>query len=189
MAKFLRSIKSSSRRDWLGVFASIVCAVHCAAMPFIISYLPALGLSFLADALFHKVMVFVCFSIAIYAFIPGLKKHRKWAPVVMGSFGLMLISVAAFAVEEDCCAVLPDGTEVPACCVDESEDDDLSVAEYQVVSVEGDDPTKIQDLLSRFALWITPLGGVFLVLGHLLNKRFGNDCNCCSTEVGEEDTL
>ena len=187
MAKFLSFIKSSSRTDWLGVFASIVCAVHCAAMPFIISYLPALGLSFLADALFHKVMVFVCFSIAIYAFIPGLKKHRKWAPVVMGSFGLMLISVAAFGVEEDL-VILPDGTEVPACCVDECDDDDLSVAEYQVVSVEGDQPTEIQDLLSRFALWITPLGGVFLVLGHLLNKRFGNDCNCCSAEVSKEET-
>lgn len=187
MAKFLSFIKSSSRTDWLGVFASIVCAVHCAAMPFIISYLPALGLSFLADALFHKVMVFVCFSIAIYAFIPGLKKHRKWAPVTIGTLGLMLISVAAFGVEEDL-VILPDGTEVPACCVDECDDDALSVFEYQAVIEEGDDPTTVQDLLSQFALWLTPLGGGFLVLGHLLNKRFGNDCNCCSAEVSEEET-
>lgn len=106
----------------------------------------------------------------------------------MGSFGLMLISVAAFGVEEDL-VILPDGTEVPACCVDECDDDAHSVFEYEAVSVEGDDPSTVQDLLSRFALWITPLGGGFLVLGHLLNKRFGNDCNCCSTEVGEEDTL
>ena len=35
--------------DWLGVIAAIGCAIHCAAMPLIIAYLPALGLSFLAD--------------------------------------------------------------------------------------------------------------------------------------------
>jgi len=188
MVKFLNSMKSSTRSDWLGVCASIICAVHCAAMPFIISYLPALGLSFLADEMFHKVMVFVCFSIAIYAFIPGLKKHRKWAPVTFGALGLMFISVAAFGVEEDCCTTLADGTEVPDCCVVDCEDDKLDVSEYQAVGLEGDDSTTVQDLLSQFALWITPLGGAFLVVGHLLNKRFGNACNCCSTEGGNKNT-
>ena len=40
--------------DWLGVVAAIGCAIHCAAMPLIIAYLPALGLSFLADEGFHQ---------------------------------------------------------------------------------------------------------------------------------------
>lgn len=172
-------VRSSTRGDWLGVCASIICAVHCAAMPFIVSYLPALGLSFLADEFFHKVMVFVCFSIAIYAFIPGLKKHRKWAPVAFGTIGLMFISVAAFGVEDDCCAVLDDSADIPACCATDCENENASTSEFQTMSVDGDGSTKTQDLLSRLALWITPLGGAFLVVGHLLNKRFGSDCYCC----------
>ena len=65
----------SAWRDWLGMVASIGCAIHCAAMPFVIAYLPALGLSFLADESFHKWMALVCFLIAIVAFIPGVRKH------------------------------------------------------------------------------------------------------------------
>ena len=100
-----QSTKLTTRRDWLGIIASVACAIHCAIMPFIVSYLPALGLGFLADEFFHKVMVFVCFTIALYAFIPGLKRHKKLTPVLFGVFGLMFISVAAFGVEDDCCAL------------------------------------------------------------------------------------
>jgi hypothetical protein len=48
--------RMSTWGDWLGMIASIGCAIHCAAMPFVIAYLPALGLSFLADEAFHKWM-------------------------------------------------------------------------------------------------------------------------------------
>ena len=67
---------TSSWRDWLGVVASVGCAIHCAAMPFVFAYLPALGLSFLADEAFHKWMALVCFLIAIVAFVPGIRKHK-----------------------------------------------------------------------------------------------------------------
>ena len=175
-------VRSSTRGDWLGVCASIICAVHCAAMPFIVSYLPALGLSFLADEFFHKVMVFVCFSIAIYAFIPGLKQHRKWAPMAFGTVGLMFISVAAFGVEDDCCAVIDDNADIPACCASDCEEENISNTEFSAMSVDGGDPTKAQDLLSKLGLWITPIGGAFLVVGHLLNKRFGSNCHCCPAD-------
>ena len=62
----------STWRDSLGIIASVGCAIHCAAMPFVIAYLPALGLSFLADEAFHKWMALACFLIAIAAFVPGL---------------------------------------------------------------------------------------------------------------------
>tara|TARA_B100000700_G_scaffold33822_1_gene32673 strand:+ start:30917 stop:31477 length:561 start_codon:yes stop_codon:yes gene_type:complete len=176
---------SSSGRDWLGVCASIGCAIHCAAMPFAISYLPALGLSFLADEAFHKVMVFFCLFIAIYAFIPGLIKHRKWAPVLFGTVGLMFITFAAFGIEGDCCADLDDDATVPACCTTDGTKTDTNMPIFQAITTEVDEPTRAQQLLSQFALWISPLGGTFLVLGHLLNKRFGCACNCCPAENAE----
>ncbi|MEM6364443.1 MAG: MerC domain-containing protein, partial [Planctomycetota bacterium] len=54
----------SGWKDFVGVVASIACAIHCAAMPFVIAYLPAMGLSFLADEAFHKWMAVACFAIA-----------------------------------------------------------------------------------------------------------------------------
>lgn len=90
--------------DSAGMVASIGCAIHCAAMPFVIAYLPALGLSFLADEAFHKWMAVGCFAIALTAFIPGFRKHGRLTPVVVGSVGLVLISVAAFGLAGECCA-------------------------------------------------------------------------------------
>ncbi len=90
--------------DSVGMVASIGCAIHCAAMPFVISYLPALGLSFLADEAFHKWMALGCFAIALTAFVPGLRKHGRLTPVIIGSVGLVMISIAAFGFAGECCA-------------------------------------------------------------------------------------
>ena len=94
---------TSSWRDMIGIVASIGCAIHCAAMPFVIAYLPALGLSFLADESFHKWMALFCFLIAIAAFLPGLRSHGSWFPIGLGSFGLALITYAAFGLAGECC--------------------------------------------------------------------------------------
>ena len=179
----LKQFTSSPRSDWIGVFASVLCAIHCAAMPFVISYLPALGLSFFADELFHKVMVFVCFAIAIYAFVPGFIKHRRWRPVVFGTFGLMFISAGAFAIEDDCCAVTPDGSSassaesaLPSWCEESCDDSTTLVSSTPQIS----EPSQL-DTLSQWLFWITPIGGVLLVTGHLLNRKYGCECNCCTS--------
>ena len=87
-------IKSNIWTDVIGVVASIACAIHCAAMPFIVGFLPAMGLSFLADDSFHKVMVGVCSLLAASAFIPGLRRHGRLLPIVVASVGLGMISIA-----------------------------------------------------------------------------------------------
>ena len=98
------STDSHAWRDWAGVGASIACAIHCAAMPFVVGSLPLIGLSFLADPSFHKWMVGICLGIALFAFFPGWRRHHRFTPAIIGLVGLSLISVAAFAGPEDCCA-------------------------------------------------------------------------------------
>ena len=75
-----RAGNPSGWRDMLGVVASIACAIHCAAMPFVIGFLPAMGLGFLADEAFHKWMAGACFLIGLAAFIPGWKRHGQLLP-------------------------------------------------------------------------------------------------------------
>ena len=57
--------------DWAGMVASVGCAIHCAAMPFVIAYLPTLGLSFLADEAFHQWMAVGCLTLAFDCVHPG----------------------------------------------------------------------------------------------------------------------
>lgn len=77
-------ISESSWRDSLGILASIGCAIHCAAMPFVVRFLPMLGLSFLADESFHQWMAVGCFFIALAAFVPGIFQHGRFAPLAAG---------------------------------------------------------------------------------------------------------
>jgi hypothetical protein len=192
------NLPNSTWRDLVGIVASIGCAIHCAAMPFVISYLPALGLSFLADESFHKVMALACFLIAIFAFIPGLRKHRNWLPVSIGAGGLGLITFAAFGLAGECCPSCADassnkGNDTLAvvglasdvdcehcedCLALETSNEVSTIAASQV---DGDAKQQVSGFagFSGLAPWFTPVGGLLLVSAHLMNRRYGCLCGCC----------
>ncbi|MEM7454864.1 MAG: MerC domain-containing protein [Planctomycetota bacterium] len=185
----------STWRDWLGIVASIGCAIHCAAMPFVFAYLPALGLSFLADEAFHKWMALVCFLIALAAFVPGLLKHGNWWPAGIGTVGLAAITFAAFGLAGECCpscAEVDQSSEVAATACSDCEDCEncaasedpfvTPVANTEEIEASGDEEKA--GLLAKLAPWITPFGGLMLVSAHLLNRRCGAICECCDPEEG-----
>lgn len=178
--------------DWAGVVASVGCAIHCAAMPFAIAYLPALGLSFLAGDAFHKWMAVACFAIALTAFIPGLRKHGRLTPVLIGTTGLVLIAVAAFGFASDCCTTCTG--EATTVAATESRDDGeaccpLCVAEDSKTSITSESeailpganltPPAATASLQMIAPWLTPFGGLILVSAHLLNRRYDGLSGCC----------
>lgn len=193
----------SAWRDFLGITASLACAVHCAAMPFLIAYLPALGLSFLADESFHQWMSVACLVLALMAFIPGWRKHRRWLPGMIAGLGLLMISAIAFAQTDEGCpacaaAAAADTAENEALIAQESTQNDScqrdccqtattansSTDEAAVVA-----PVSVQTstvvpftVLSAMAVWWTPLGGMLLVSAHLLNRRYAC-CSCCPPET------
>ena len=186
---------TSSWRDWLGVVASVGCAIHCAAMPFVFAYLPALGLSFLADEAFHKWMALVCFLIAIVAFVPGIRKHKNWTPLSVAVVGLTLITYAAFGLAGECCAscsskesaelVVTAEADCAHCTECESckSSSCKSSATASVTAIAQQTTPKKSGLLSILAPWITPVGGVMLVGAHLLNRRYGCLCGCCGPDT------
>lgn len=194
----------SSWKDSVGIVASIGCAIHCAAMPFVIAYLPAWGLSFLADEAFHKWVALICFLIAIAAFLPGLRKHGNWLPVGVGSVGLIFITFAAFGLAGECCpsCAAAANTSVanadidsnPSLCEAECEhcesctscesNGQVETASFETASLVNDaSAPEGEGLLSQLAPWITPFGGMLLVVAHLMNRRFGCLCGCCGSET------
>ena len=177
--------------DWLGMCASIGCAIHCAAMPMVIAYLPALGLSWLADEGFHQWMAAICFGLAALAFLPGWRKHRSLAPVLLGGIGVLMLSVAAYGLEEGCCPSCVEieqqlaqvEVEEPDC-----QDPDCPACAKETLA-EPVEPSSAPTLAERFTPFITPLGGVFLVIGHVVNHRKTCRCqgdSCCLPTVDLE---
>ncbi len=167
--------------DSVGMVASIACAIHCAAMPLVISYLPLLGLEWLSDESFHQVMAVVCFGLAVLAFVPGWRRHGSLIPIAAGLVGVSLLSVAAFAFEGECCPTC----ETPAEA--EVSQSACSDAECPLCAQEECEATPPEEqATSGFTAWalpfMTPLGGVMLVFGHLVNHRKSCGCqngSCC----------
>lgn len=164
--------------DFTGLIASIGCAVHCAAMPIVIGYLPSLGLDWLATQGFHQSMAVICSCIAVAAFFPGWRKHKKLMPTMLAVVGIGLITSHAFA-GEDCCAAEAGGVAAPACescAVCESGEQALlspGDTETKTLSANSDEPAQA----TLFGRLITPVGGLFLICAHLLNHRLA--CGCC----------
>lgn len=184
--------KSSVWTDSIGVVASIACAIHCAAMPFVVGFLPSMGLSFLADESFHKIMVGVCSLIAAIAFIPGLRLHGRLLPFIVATAGLGMISIAAFGLEGECCTSCElttplASTEVQvgaeACCEHcVAESGQPITANEQSETANEQPKLAATPILSSFFPWITPLGGLLLVTAHLTNRRLSCICGCCTSE-------
>lgn len=184
--------------DWAGMIASIGCAIHCAAMPFVVAYLPALGLSFLADEAFHKWMAVGCFAVALTAFVPGLRRHGQLTPVTIGSVGLVMISIAAFGFAGECCptcessatpvasastVVCTTSTGCPH-CASESLPATSTTSRVSLASLSAPSQS-VLPWGGRLVPWLTPLGGIVLVSAHLLNRRYGCLCGCCRSKSSE----
>ena len=161
--------------DWTGLAASIACGIHCAAMPLLLSYLPSFGLSWLAHEGFHQWMTVVCFVFAASAFVPGWRKHKSLVPAFSGVIGITLLSLSAFVFGDECCAAAT-GSQLAqnAACTDAA-CTDAACSEQK--SGQATDIQKSFQFAS-FTNWLSPLGGFFLVIGHIANHR--KNCTCSS---------
>ena len=169
----LRSV-ATGWTDRIGMLASLGCAIHCAAMPLVIGYLPSLGLTWMAGESFHKWMAVICAVIALVAFVPGWRRHRLIAPAMLGAVGIGLISSAAFALEPCCehgASIQETNLHRPPSVSICDECDTCATA-----SPAGSEAPPTWGKILR--PYVTPFGGFVLIVAHLLNHRFG--CRCCS---------
>ncbi len=85
------------KSDLLGTVLSGVCMVHCVSMPALMSAAPAAA-SVLGG--FHPVLLGAVALVALWAFWPGFRVHRRLEVVVLAGLGFSLLAVAALAFEE-----------------------------------------------------------------------------------------
>ena len=168
--------------DTAGMVASIGCAIHCATMPLVLAYLPMLGLDWLAGEGFHQWMAMLCFGLAAAAFVPGWRKHRSFLPAIWGIAGVALLTTAAFGMEGSCCPSCVESSNVAIGSTCSDETCTLCTATEHATESQSEPSS----LLTGLAPFVTPLGGMLLVVGHVVNHRKsctcpGNQC-CLSTD-------
>jgi hypothetical protein len=92
------SRSASERRtnviEGAAVSASLLCLVHCLALPFLLLLLPGvMGLFVRSDA-FHYVALALVVPAALAAFGLGYRRHRARRPALLGLTGVILLAIA-----------------------------------------------------------------------------------------------
>lgn len=77
--------------DKIGFVTSSACAVHCIVLPFIITILPYVGLSFFLDSLTEIILFVISAILAIASICFGYKKHKNKNIAFCFAFGIFLI--------------------------------------------------------------------------------------------------
>lgn len=85
--------------DRVGATASFLCAIHCAALPFVLALLPVLGLGFLADHGFERGFVIFACLLALTSLVNGYRHHRRPLPLLLALPGLALLLVGVTFAE------------------------------------------------------------------------------------------
>lgn len=182
--------------DRIGVFASVLCAFHCALTPFLLLFLPTFGKIWSHPAS-HWGMALVVVPIAGFMMSSGYRRHRRRWIVAVGSLGIIFVIAGAIVpyvvtapqpapVVEEEPFVWNVGEELP-----ETTDDEV------FVHVAGEDlseaacadsccPSLVTDADGNIRLHVplasivTTLGGIALIVTHL-----GNLCCCRSCRRSE----
>lgn len=87
-----------SAMDWLerlGIGASLLCLVHCLALPFALAALPALSSVLAIPESFHLWILAFALPTSGFALISGRWRHRAFYPLAIGVVGLILLALGA----------------------------------------------------------------------------------------------
>lgn len=96
LEKKIRLNKAAGYADAAGIFASILCLIHCLALPLVLAMLPALGWA--EDEWLHELLVGVAMVATLLALVPGFATHRRVSVLLMGIGGLACLAAAVFLV-------------------------------------------------------------------------------------------
>lgn len=168
--------------DKVGVFASIVCAIHCAITPLFFILAPAFGRIW-ANPATHWGVAIVVVPLAGFAMLKGYRSHQRIRIPICGGIGIGLVLIGAvtpywnengqtFTSSEDEFvyivaqqAATPEVTDHRIVCKDSC---------CPTVSAGSDGKLKIH---IPAASVITTLGGIALILAHAGNLRCCANCS------------
>jgi hypothetical protein len=193
--------------DLFGIICSVGCAIHCAATPILLIALPSLtAVKWMADPAFHQIVAVVCGAIAVFSIIPGFRRHGDIRVPFLAGSGVVCLLVAAFILPCNCGKTLreseaaqltlnrvgleessresePSSAGISGSNVCDDEDcpycnhqphASCFLSEAQLKAYCGN---RMASWVMRMQPWVTPFGGLLLIMAHGLNIRHGIRCH------------
>ena len=91
----MNDLQSLSDKSTIGL--SLLCTMHCLALPLALALIPSIAGLPLADEMFHYWMLAAVLPISAYALTMGCKKHQRYRLLMIGGAGLCILFFAAYA--------------------------------------------------------------------------------------------
>lgn len=86
--------------DALGIGTSIICAIHCALLPILLTTLPVFGINIIHNLFFEWGMIALAFLVGSYSLFHGyINHHRSLTPVLIFSLGFLFLVLKQFFLE------------------------------------------------------------------------------------------
>ena len=86
--------------DQTAIGLSLLCLVHCLALPLALALLPSLAILPLADEHFHLWLIVLVIPTSIVALGVGCRRHRHWQVLFWGITGVIMLVLAAVLAHE-----------------------------------------------------------------------------------------
>ena len=80
--------------DKLAISLSLMCTLHCLALPVLLVLLPSLTILQLDNEAFHIGMVALVIPCSVYALTLGCRQHQRYRLLFLGAIGLTLLVLA-----------------------------------------------------------------------------------------------
>lgn len=80
--------------DKCSIGLSMLCTIHCLVLPILLLLIPSLTALQLDNEEFHTWMLIAVVPTSIYALTMGCKKHKRHELFVIGSLGLISLTLA-----------------------------------------------------------------------------------------------
>jgi tetrahydromethanopterin S-methyltransferase subunit C len=94
--------------DALGIATSVVCAIHCAVLPLILTSLPLFGINIIHNSFFEAGMISLAFVIGSLALYHGYKRHHhKVLPLLIFSCGFIFLVLKEILVAYEIWLLVP----------------------------------------------------------------------------------
>ncbi len=83
--------------DFMGMATSVVCAIHCAILPLVITSLPVFGINIINNSPFEWMMIVIAFMVGCYALMHGyLNHHKSFIPLLFFACGFIFLILKQF---------------------------------------------------------------------------------------------
>jgi len=94
--------------DGLGIATSLACAIHCIALPLLLTSLPLFGVNIIHNIYFEWGMILLAFVVGVFALFHGYKTHHKnVVPLLLFTAGFLLLITKQFFLTVEGYFVVP----------------------------------------------------------------------------------